>query len=90
MLIHEAVYTSEHSELAQERGHSTAKDVAELAKEAGVDLLVLTHYSPRYRDGEEILSEAKDIFPDTVLARDLMRITVDSNGYVSVFPAENK
>ncbi|MCK5152532.1 MAG: ribonuclease Z, partial [Candidatus Thorarchaeota archaeon] len=80
VLICEAMYTSEHANLAEERGHSTAAAVATLAKESGVKLLVLTHYSPRYYDGEEVIAEARPIFPNSVIARDLMRIQVGKDG----------
>lgn len=80
VLISEAMYTAEHEDLAQERGHSTAKGMAQLASESNVGLLVLTHYSPRYFDGSEILKEGKDNFANTVIARDLMRITVEKDG----------
>jgi ribonuclease Z len=80
VLISEAMYTTEHATLAEERGHSTAAGAAELAKESGVKLLVLTHYSPRYYDGDEILAEARSIFINSVLARDLMRIQVGKDG----------
>lgn len=80
ILICEAMYTSEHATLAEERGHSTAAAVADLAKESDVKLLVLTHYSPRYYDGEEVIGEARPIFSNSVLARDLMRIQVGKDG----------
>ena len=80
VLISEAMYTEEHADLAAERGHSTAKEIAGIATEANVGLLMLTHYSPRYFDGSEILKEGKENFTNTVLARDLMRIVVDKKG----------
>jgi ribonuclease Z len=80
VLISEAMYTSEHATLAEERGHSTAAAIASLAKESDVKLLVLTHYSPRYYDGEEVIGEALPIFSNSVLARDLMRIHVGKDG----------
>jgi len=80
VLISEAMYTVEHETLAGERGHSTAKGIAQIATESNVGLLVLTHYSPRYFDGSEILKEGKNNFPNTVLARDLMKISVDKEG----------
>ncbi|MFW9965021.1 MAG: ribonuclease Z [Candidatus Sifarchaeia archaeon] len=80
ILICEAMYTSEHADLAEERGHTTAFAAASLAKESDVKLLVLTHYSPRYYDGEEVLGEAQPIFPNSVLARDLMRINLGRTG----------
>jgi ribonuclease Z len=80
IFICEAMYTTEHADLAEERGHSTASGAAKLALESNVSLLVLTHYSPRYFDGSAILNEGKAIFSNTILARDLMRITLDKDG----------
>ncbi|MFX1483181.1 MAG: ribonuclease Z [Promethearchaeota archaeon] len=80
ILISEAMYTTEHEALAEERGHSTASGAAKLAKDARVRLLVLTHYSPRYHDGNEIFMEARSIFPNTVLAQDHMRIRLSTDG----------
>jgi ribonuclease Z len=80
ILISEAMYTTEHSSLAEERGHSTATGAAELARKAGTDLLVLTHYSPRYYEGDEIIEEARNVFPNSVLARDGMRIQLSRDG----------
>ena len=84
VLISEAMYTVEHEDLAEERGHSTAKAMAQIASESNVDLLVLTHYSPRYFDGSDIIREGKSNFVDTVLARDLMRITLDKDGNYTI------
>ncbi len=84
VLISEAMYTVEHEELAEERGHSTAKAMAQIASESNVNLLVLTHYSPRYFDGSDIIREGKSNFVDTVLARDLMRITLDKEGNYTI------
>jgi ribonuclease Z len=84
VLICEAMYTSEHAILAEERGHSTAAAVADLAKEVEVKLLVLTHYSPRYYEGEEVIGEARSVFSNSVLARDLMRIQVGMDSSVIV------
>jgi ribonuclease Z len=49
--------------------HSTARQAAELARDAEVKLLALTHLSPRYF-GPEIAREAREIFPNTVVPRD--------------------
>ena len=78
------MYTVEHEDLAEERGHSTAKAMAQIASDSNVDLLVLTHYSPRYFDGSDIIREGKSNFVDTVLARDLMRITLDKEGNYTI------
>ncbi len=84
VLISEAMYTTEHEDLAEEGGHSTAKAIAQIASESNVGLLVLTHYSPRYFDGSDIIKEGKNIFANTILARDLMRITLDKDGKFTI------
>ena len=56
----------------------TAKQAARIAKDANVGKMALIHYSPRYSDYElnGILSEAKEIFPETVLSRDRMSFDI--------------
>ena len=81
LLIHEATYAQRDEELAHRAMHSTAAMAARVAAEAGVGRLILTHISPRYfagRDAEpnDLLREAREIFPDTDLARDLMTVDV--------------
>ena len=81
LLIHEATFSHEDSELAYQRQHSTSKMAAQIALEANVGQLVLTHLSPRYAPGNRIspsdlLSEAKAIFPNTLLAKDFLQIDV--------------
>jgi ribonuclease Z len=66
VLVHEATFTSEERDRAMETGHSTAAQAAELAHEADVALLALTHISTRYA-GREIRDEARAIFADTVV-----------------------
>jgi ribonuclease Z len=75
LLVHEATFGAEEAERAEETGHSTASDAAELARLAGVRMLALTHLSNRYF-GPEILREARSIFPDTVVPRDFDIIDV--------------
>ena len=62
---------------AVETGHSTARDAAELARDAQVKRLVLTHISARYnRDAPELLEEARAVFPSVTIARDGMSVDV--------------
>lgn len=68
-LVIEATYLNEERELARQFGHLTATDGAQLAKEAGVKTLILTHISRRSRESD-ILNEAQAIFPNTFVARD--------------------
>ncbi|MHA1596571.1 MAG: ribonuclease Z [Candidatus Asgardarchaeia archaeon] len=76
VLIHEATYSDDMREEAHMRGHSTAKDAAKVAKKAGVKLLILTHFSARYKDVSLLEKEAREIFEKTIAAHDLMRIKV--------------
>lgn len=68
-LVTEATYLNEERDMAETFGHSTAEQAARLAKEAGVGQLILTHISRRYRD-DDVLEEARAVFPKTWLARD--------------------
>lgn len=71
VLLCESTYLEEHRHLADSYQHLTAKQAAEIAKEANVQELILTHFSARYQDLEEFLKEAKPIFPNTLVADDL-------------------
>ena len=68
-LVVESTYTHEEVELADAFGHLTAVQAANLAKEAGVHTLILTHISRRHTE-REIKREARSIFPNTFVARD--------------------
>ena len=74
ILLCESTYLDAERALAQEYRHMTAAQAAELAKKAGVQTLVLTHFSARYRDLEDFEREACAIFPNTVVAEDLKKI----------------
>lgn len=69
MLVIEATYLRRESDMARRFAHLTAAQAAQLAQDANVRRLVLTHVSRRYREAE-ILEEARAIFPETVVARD--------------------
>ena len=76
LLIHEATYTEEFISEAQQYGHSTAAQAARTARDAGARRLLITHFSTRFPDPTPLLQEARAIFPDTILAEDLMEIEV--------------
>jgi ribonuclease Z len=69
-LVIEATYTGLEADVAREFGHLTARQAAELAVAADVGFLILHHISRRYSE-REILDEARPIFPDAIVARDL-------------------
>jgi ribonuclease Z len=75
VLVHEATFTHEELTRAIETAHSTARQAAELAAEADVRLLALTHLSTRY-GGAEIRDEARAVFPRTEVPRDFDTIEV--------------
>lgn len=76
LLIHEATFTHDLYEEAVFRGHSTAREAAQVALEAGASSLILTHFSPRYQKVEPLLEEARALFPRTWAAHDLARFQV--------------
>jgi ribonuclease Z len=69
LLIHDGTFALEESARAAETGHSTARDAAQLAADAEVDMLAIVHVSSRY-NVSAVLSEARDAFPNTVAPRD--------------------
>jgi ribonuclease Z len=75
VLVHEATFLSDERARASETGHSTAAQAAELARDAGVRLLALTHLSTRYFP-REIRDEARAVFARTVVPRDFDAIEV--------------
>jgi ribonuclease Z len=75
VLVHEATFAEEEAERARETSHSTAHQAAELAREADVRLLALTHFSSRYAGGE-LLAEARAVFAATEAPRDFDTIEV--------------
>ncbi|QED28538.1 ribonuclease Z [Microvenator marinus] len=77
LLIHESTYPAGDEKLAKERGHSTSADAARCAKEAGAKKLVLTHLSQKHMRLDDFLTGARDIFPNIVVARDLLEMDIE-------------
>lgn len=80
LLIHESTFDNRNESKANETGHSTAAEAAEIAKKSGVQKLILTHISTRYKDASTLESEAISVFKNTVLADDFMIFEVKRNG----------
>lgn len=76
ILIHEATYLDEHKEFAVENGHSTAGEAATVAKEANVGTLWMHHFSPRYKEREGHIAEARDVFAESHAADDFTVVDV--------------
>jgi ribonuclease Z len=75
LLVHEATFAEEERERADENGHSTARQAAEIARDAEVRMLALTHVSTRHPLGL-LRDEARAVFADTVLPRDFDTIEI--------------
>jgi ribonuclease Z len=70
LLYHEATYMDEMADKAAARYHSTTKQAAQCALEAGAKKLVVAHYSSRITDFDAYLRECTEVFPETVAATD--------------------
>jgi ribonuclease Z len=75
LLVHEATFAEEESERAQETAHSTARQAGEIARDAEVRLLALTHISTRYAGGD-LREQARAVFAATEAPRDFDAIEV--------------
>jgi ribonuclease Z len=77
VLVHEATFGEEEAERAVETGHSTAREAASVAAEAGVGTLLLNHFSARYsRDASDLGREAKEVFERTLVGRDGLELEI--------------
>ncbi|MEM0980782.1 MAG: ribonuclease Z [Cyanobacteria bacterium P01_H01_bin.58] len=75
VLIHEATFAHQDADMAYQRLHSTSTMAAQTALAAQAKQLIMTHFSPRYAPGnpiqlEDLLTEARAIFPNTLMAKD--------------------
>lgn len=76
ILYHEATYADDNKKRAKETGHSTARQAAEIAKQAEVKKLVIGHYSNRYKNLDILLDQAREVFPQTYLAYDGLQFDI--------------
>ncbi|MGZ3633325.1 MAG: ribonuclease Z [Parachlamydiaceae bacterium] len=74
ILLCESTYLEEHQDLAYKHYHLTAKQAASIAKEANVKKLILTHFSARYQFLRDFEIEAKEVFSNTYVAKDLLTL----------------
>jgi ribonuclease Z len=74
LLYHEATYGDDRQDRAEKYHHSTARQAAMLAKACHARKLLIGHYSAHYPDENELLEQAREVFPDTVSADEGMKI----------------
>ena len=77
LVIHEATFADAHADRADGVGHSTAREAAAVARDAGARRLLLTHFSARYRSPDDLVAEAREIFPATDAAEELVPIRLE-------------
>ena len=75
-LYHEATYPEEFSLRARQTCHSTARQAAQVARDAQVGKLLIGHFSARIQNEEALLKEAQEVFPKTFLAKEGLRFDV--------------
>jgi ribonuclease Z len=78
LLIHEATFGDDLQEMARARLHSTIREAATVARNAGAQRFVATHFSTRY-DGpllDELRVQGESVYPEMIMARDLLRISL--------------
>lgn len=73
LFLCESTYLDQHRDLAHNHDHLTATQAAEIAKKAGAERLILTHFSARYRDLAPFAEEAAKVFPNVDVADDFKR-----------------
>ena len=78
LLFHETTYLDEHKAEAKARFHSTARQAAMIAREAGAKTLLTGHYSSRYKDESRFVTEAADIFPRVLLNHEGLKLDIRS------------
>lgn len=70
LLYHEATFETKDAEIAKKTMHSTSSEAARVAKDAGVNQLIIGHFSNRYRDLSQLLLEATEVFKNTSIAKE--------------------
>ncbi len=77
LLYHDATFAEAHRDRAETTGHSTARQAATVAGDAGAERLLLGHLSARYPDPTPLVREARSVFPKTEIAEELRRYELD-------------
>jgi ribonuclease Z len=79
LVIHDCTFDNSLTEKADTDGHSTPSQAAAQAKAANAKKLVLYHISARYPDASLLLEQAKEVFPNTILAEDYLELELPLN-----------
>ncbi|MEM1054618.1 MAG: ribonuclease Z [Bacteroidota bacterium] len=77
LLIHDATFADADADRAEATAHSTARQAAETARQAGARQLLLTHFSARYTETDDLVAQAREVFPATTAAEELVMVPVE-------------
>ena len=86
VLIHDGTFLEEE----EGKAHADVGQAAEIAKTAGVGMLILTHISRRYTDTRELEEKAKEVFENTVVAEDFMKVRMKQGSSIKILRREGK
>ena len=76
LLFHEATFAQCDAQRAKETFHTTAMQAGEIARDADVKQLLIGHFSARYEDENILLQEERSVFPNTLLAKENLKVTL--------------
>ncbi len=68
LLYHEATFLNDMLDRAKDTHHTTALQAGEIALKTHARKLLIGHFSARYKTLNELLDEARSVFPETELA----------------------
>lgn len=77
LLYHETTYLEEHQSEAKARFHSTARQAATVARDSGAKMMITGHYSSRYKDDTKFVEEARSVFPNVILNKEGLTLSLD-------------
>lgn len=77
LLLHETTYLDGDEDKARQRGHSTARQAATVARDAGAKRLLTGHFSSQYKDREQLfVTQAEEVFPSVILNREGLKLDI--------------
>lgn len=79
LVYHDSTYADDYEDHASKYCHSTSRMAAQTAKDAGARQLILGHFSARYKDLQPMLAQARELFPDTLLAEEQHKYEIPLN-----------
>ena len=76
LIYHDSTYADDYEDHARKYCHSTSRMAAQTAADAGAGQLILGHFSARYKDLEPMLAQAREVFPNTLLAEEQHKYSI--------------